>query len=210
MKDPYVIVREDLHRRYEQYFDAEAIDGVLDRVIAEAEATAKIKTFLPVLVERTAAEELEDMAVDINRDGDSRREILFVCEKNAGRSQLAANITHHLVGDRVMVRSVGLNPTGGVDSQVLQVLQERGISTDHIYQKEIVPRTVHRSNVVVLMGVDEVPGIPAVRYVHWDIEDPAGQSIEKVREIADEVEKRILVLLEEIGKAPKEGASEVA
>lgn len=200
--DRYAIVREDLHRRYGQYFDGHVIDRVLDRYIADSEATAKIETFIPVLSERGAAEELEAMAVAIGRDGDSRREVMFVCEKNAGRSQLAASITYHLVKDRVFVRSMGLNPSGGVDPTVVEVLKERGISTSHMYQKEIVPRTVHRSNVVVLMGVDEIPGVPAVRYEYWDIEDPVGQPIEKVREIADDVEARIRTLLDQIGKPP--------
>ena len=127
--------------------------------------------------------------------------MLFVCERNAGRSQLASAITAHAVGDRVFVRSVGLNPVGGIDPQVLEVLQERGIATGHLYQKEIVPRTVHRANVVVLMGVDEVPGIPGDRIERWDIADPAGPPIEQVREIADDIARHVKELLVELGKA---------
>jgi len=127
--------------------------------------------------------------------------VLFVCERNAGRSQLASAITSQAVGDRVFVRSVGLNPTGGIQPEVLQVLEERGIPYAHLYQKEIVPRTVHRANVVVLMGVDEIPGIPGDRVERWDIADPAGQPVEKVREIADDIEAHVKELLVELGKA---------
>ena len=199
--DRYAIVREDLHRRYGQYFYARTIDELLDATIAEAEAKAKIDTFLPITVEREVSEILEERAEAKGRSGTARPEVLFVCERNAGRSQLASAITAHAVGDRVFVRSVGLNPVGGIDPQVLEVLQERGIATGHLYQKEIVPRTVHRANVVVLMGVDEVPGIPGDRIERWDIADPAGQPIEKVREIADDIERHVKELLVELGKA---------
>lgn len=200
IRDRFAIVREDMHRRYGQYFYADTIDALLDEKIAQAKATAKIETFLPATVEREVSSELEQRAEAAGRSGTARPEILFVCERNAGRSQLASAITHQAVGDRVFVRSVGLNPSGGVDPQVIEVLEERGVPTGHMYQKEIVPRTVHRASVVVLMGVDEIPGIPGDRVVRWDIADPAGQPIEKVREIADDVEAHVKNLLDELGK----------
>ncbi|GAB3695705.1 low molecular weight phosphatase family protein [Corynebacterium nasicanis] len=199
--DRYAIVREDLHRRYGQYFYARTIDELLDAAITSAEATAKVDTFLPVTVEREVSEILEERAEAKGRSGTPRPEVLFVCERNAGRSQLASAIMAQAVGDRVYVRSVGLNPVGGIDPQVIEVLEERGIPTGHLYQKEIVPRTVHRANVVVLLGVDEVPGIPADRVERWDIADPAGQPLEKVREIADAIEVQVKELLVELGKA---------
>ncbi len=199
--DRFAIVREDLHRRYGQYFYARTIDELLDEKIAEARAHATVETFLPVTVEREVSEILEERAGAKGRSGTARPEVLFVCERNAGRSQLASAITSQAVGDRVFVRSVGLNPSGGIQPEVLRVLEERGIPSAHLYQKEIVPRTVHRANVVVLMGVDDVPGIPGDRVERWDIVDPAGQPVEKVREIADDVEVHVKRLLMELGKA---------
>lgn len=199
--DRFAIVREDLHRRYGQYFYARTIDDLLDEKIAEARSHATVETFLPVTVEREVSEILEERAEAQGRSGTARPEVLFVCERNAGRSQLASAITSQAVGDRVFVRSVGLNPSGGIQPEVIQVLEERGIPTAHLYQKEIVPRTVHRANVVVLMGVDEIPGIPGDRVERWDIADPAGQPVEKVRAIADDIEAHVKELLVELGKA---------
>ncbi|AGF73627.1 low molecular weight phosphatase family protein [Corynebacterium halotolerans] len=197
--DRFVIVREDLHRRYGQAFDAQTIDGVLDKTIAERNESSRMQTYMPVFVEREASERLCALAAERDLRHLRRQEILYVDERNAGRSQLAAAITLWLAGESVVFRSVGLNPVGGIDPNVLKVLGERGIRHDMLYQKEIVPRTVHRSDIVVLMGVDSIPGIPGDRYIHWDIDDPAGQPIEKVREIADQVEAHVRPLLEELG-----------
>ncbi|MCS5480520.1 protein tyrosine phosphatase [Corynebacterium sp. YIM 101645] len=196
--DRFAIVREDMHRRYGQYFDPDTIDDLVDRTIEEVSARARIKTYLPVLVEREVSEILEHIAAADDPDVESRREVLYVCQRNAGRSQLAACITRHLVGDRLFVRSIGLEPEEGVDPNVLAVLEERGISTEYIYKATIIPRTVHRADVVVLMGVHEIPAVPGHRYVYWNIDDPAGRPIERVRKIADEVEKQVRELLHEM------------
>jgi arsenate reductase (thioredoxin) len=193
--DRFAIVREDMHRRYGQHFDPDTIDDLVDRTIEEISARARIKTYLPVLVEREVSEVLEQIASADDPHAESRREVLYVCQRNAGRSQLAACITRHLVGDRLFVRSIGLEPEDGVDPNVLAVLEERGISTEYIYKATIVPRTVHRADVVVLMGVHEIPAVPGHRYVHWNIDDPAGRPIERVRRIADDVERHVRELL---------------
>ena len=198
----FEIVREDMHRRYGSLHSADHIDALVDATIAERTAAAKVETFLPVIVERIVSETLEEQATAAGaKDPRARREVLYVCERNAGRSQLASAITSWIVGGKLFVRSVGLNPVGGINPTVLEVLAERGIPADHLYQKEIVARTVHRSDVVVLMGVDKRPDIPGDRYVEWDIADPEGASIEQVRTIADDVERHVKELLVELGKA---------
>lgn len=193
------IVREDLHRRYDHMASPAVVDRVLDETIDEKVQGARIGGFLTIMVEREATARLEEEAGEEGRRQGRRKELLFVCRRNAGRSQLASAITRWLVGDRIMVRSVGVAEAEGVDATVLQVLRERGISTRELYQKTIIPRTVHSSDVVVLMGVDEVPGIPGQRYVRWDIDDPEGEPVERVRFIADEVERHVRGLLGELG-----------
>ena len=196
----FEIVREDMHRRYGSLHSADHIDALVDATIAERTAAAKVETFLPVIVERIVSETLEEQATAAGaKDPRARREVLYVCERNAGRSQLASAITSWIVGDKLFVRSVGLNPVGGINPTVLEVLAERGIPTSHLYKKEIVARTVHRSDVVVLMGVDQRPDIPGDRYVEWDIADPEGASIEQVRTIADDVERHVRALLADMG-----------
>ncbi|MCQ9342638.1 arsenate-mycothiol transferase ArsC [Corynebacterium kozikiae] len=197
MIDKFAIVREDLHRRYGHLFDAATIDAEVDGAI-DKHRDARIADFVPVLVERDASESLQLRADEQGKASDTRKEILFVCEHNAGRSQLAAALTRHLAGEKVVYRSVGLNPEGGINPTVIEVLRERNIDHEHLYQKGIVPRVVHASDVVVLMGVDEVPGVPGQRLVRWDIADPAQQPLETVREIADQVEQKVRELLTEL------------
>lgn len=197
MIDKFEVVREDLHRRYDNSCGADVVDHIVNEEIAHHE-NAKIAAFVPVMVERDSSDRLAEIAENAGFDR-PRQEILFVCERNAGRSQLVAAITHHLVGEDVFVRSVGLHPTGGINPQVLEVLDERGIARDGLYQKSIVPRVVHTADVVVLMGVDEIPGIPANRVVRWDIDDPEGKDKETVGYIADDVEMHIKKLLIEMG-----------
>ncbi|MBV7296176.1 low molecular weight phosphatase family protein [Corynebacterium sp. TAE3-ERU12] len=192
------IVREDLHRRFGQALPAADIDQILDDTIAAETASARVTSYLPVMIERAAAEAIKDEATSRGEFAGARKEILYVCERNAGRSQLADAITHHLVGDAVVVRSVGLEPADEINPTVIEVLKERGIATDGLFQTTIVPRVVHRSDIVVLMGVDEIPGVPGVRYAHWDVKDPEGASIEEVRAIADEIETQVRGLIAEM------------
>ncbi|RAV32652.1 low molecular weight phosphatase family protein [Corynebacterium heidelbergense] len=192
-------IRRDLHRRYGAQLDEGSIDDILDKTIAEQTATARITTFLPVIVEREAANNIERHIEQAGIHVDPRQEILYVCEHNAGRSQLAASITHHLAHDDVVVRSVGLKTEEQIYPQVIEVLDEAGLPTDVLYQKQLVPRTVHRANVVVLLGVQDVPGVPADRYVRWDIPDPKGKTAEQVRAIRDDLESKIRALLQGMG-----------
>lgn len=206
----FEIVREDLHRRYDALHPAEHVDRVLDDVIAERTASAKVATFLPVLVEREASELLEEQAEAQGLPAISRREVLYVDERNAGRSQIASAITSWLAGDQLFVRSVGLNPVGGINETALRVLAERGVPTDHLYQKEIVARTVHRADVVVLLGVDQTPDIPGDRYVSWDIADSEGVSRAEMHAICDDIEQHIRGLLEELDISPANRGTEEA
>ena len=90
----FEIVREDMHRRYGSLHSADHIDALVDATIAERTAAAKVETFLPVIVERIVSETLEEQATAAGaKDPRARREVLYVCERNAGRSQLASAIT---------------------------------------------------------------------------------------------------------------------
>lgn len=198
--DRYNIVRRDLHRAYGNQLAAQVIDEVLDTNIARAEESATVKDFLPVTVGRATVEDLADMVAD-GHGGTlkERPEVLFVSAHNAGRAQLAAAITHALAGDRVHVRSVGLDGGTTADPQVVTILQERGYPLEGLYQVGINPRTVHLSDVIVLIGVTETPNVPGKRYLHWPIDDPVGASQDRARAIADDVEDHVRELLAELG-----------
>ena len=207
-------VRRDLHRRFGHLLTEEAIDEVLAHEITTQVASAKIKTFLPTLVERETVAKLEESITAAGGDATARQEILFVCRRDAGRSQLASSITKFHAGEGVIVRTVGLKATEhgantgaeGVEfeahrqevyPEVIAALEEKGYPT-HFEQMNLVPRTVHRSDVIVLLGVQDIPGVPGKRYENWDIADPKGKSLEEVRAIRDQLEEKILQLLKEM------------
>lgn len=198
-RDRYRIVREDLHRAYDGQLPAELIDQTLDGVIAEAEDTATVTVFLPVTVSRTTVERLEALATTRKGGLRPRPEVLFVSGHNAGRSQYAAAYARHLAGDRLVIRAVGLEGNEEPLDSVLAVLRERGISEEGLYHRDITARTVHRSDVIVLLGVEETPSLPGDRYEHWPVADPNGRSATKVRDIADNIERRVRGLLAELG-----------
>ncbi len=187
------IVREDLHRRYDSVCAPERIDEVLDAVIAENQ-DAKVPDFLPIIVEREASERLE--ADSEGKPIEARREVLFVDQRNTGRSQIASALLRHHNGEGIFSRSVGLAPEGeGIDPQVLAALKERGIETRYLYQKQLVARTVHRSDVIVLLGVADRPHLPGHRYESWDIADPEGKSAEEIHAIIDDLDAHIQKLI---------------
>ncbi len=198
--DRYAAVRRDLHRAYDDQLSPQVIDEVLDTNIARAEEHATVKDFLPVTVGRATVEDLADMAAD-GYGGvlKERPEVLFVSAHNAGRAQLAAAIAKQLAGDNLVVRSVGLDGGTTPAPEVVTVLEERGVPLEGLYLEGINPRTVHLSDVIVLIGVTETPNVPGKRYVHWPIDDPVGASPDKVRAIADDVEDRVRDLLVVLG-----------
>ncbi|SEQ69325.1 arsenate reductase ArsC [Lentzea albida] len=130
----------------------------------------------------------------------SRPSVLFVCVHNAGRSQMAAAFLTHLAGDRVEVRSAGSAPAGAVNPSVVAAMEEVGIDISRETPKVLTTDAVRASDVVITMGCgDACPFFPGKRYLDWTLEDPAGQGVEAVRPIRDEIERRVRGLIEEIG-----------
>jgi protein-tyrosine-phosphatase len=127
-------------------------------------------------------------------------EVLFVCVHNAGRSQMAAGLLRHLGGDGVVVRSAGSAPADSINAAVVEVMAERGIDVTDQVPTKVTTEQVQASDVVVTMGCgDACPWFPGKRYLDWQLEDPAGQGADAVRPIRDEIERRVRVLLDELG-----------
>ncbi|WP_436790419.1 arsenate reductase ArsC [Yinghuangia sp. YIM S10712] len=125
--------------------------------------------------------------------------VLFVCVHNAGRSQMAAGFLRHLAGDRVQVLSAGSIPGDRVNPVAVEAMKEVGIDIADQTPKVLTTEAVHASDVVITMGCgDACPIFPGKRYLDWALDDPAGQGIEAVRPIRDEIEKRIKVLISEL------------
>ncbi|MEV7200109.1 arsenate reductase ArsC [Streptomyces griseoluteus] len=128
--------------------------------------------------------------------------VLFVCVHNAGRSQMAAAFLTHFAGDRVQVRSAGSAPADTVNPAVVEAMAEAGIDITAEVPKVLTVEAVQASDVVITMGCgDTCPVFPGKRYLDWELPDPAGQGVEAVRPIRDEIEKRIRGLVDEIAPA---------
>ena len=126
--------------------------------------------------------------------------VLFVCVHNAGRSQMAAAFLSALSGGAVEVRSAGSAPAAQVNPVAVAAMAEVGIDIAAERPKVLTPDAVRTSDVVVTMGCgDACPFFPGVRYEDWVLDDPAGQGIEAVRPIRDEIRGRVVSLLDSLG-----------
>ena len=126
--------------------------------------------------------------------------VLFVCVHNAGRSQMAAALLERAAGGRIAVRSAGSAPAETINPAVREAMAEIGVDLGGARPKLLRDGAVLAADVVVTMGCgDACPFYPGKRYEDWVLEDPAGQGIESVRPIRDEIRGRILTLLDELG-----------
>ena len=125
--------------------------------------------------------------------------VLFVCVHNAGRSQMAAGFLNTLGAGRVEVLSAGSAPKDSINPIAVQAMQEIGIDISNNVPKVLTPEAVQESDAVITMGCgDACPFYPGKRYEDWVLNDPAGQGIESVRIIRDDIKKRVEQLLSEL------------
>lgn len=130
---------------------------------------------------------------------ENKKTILFVCVHNAGRSQMAAGFMRTLGGDRVEVLSAGSAPKDSINPIAVEAMAELGINIADQQPKILTLESVQASDVVITMGCgDACPYYPGKRYEDWVLDDPAGQGIEPVRVIRDEIKGRIEALLAEL------------
>ena len=128
--------------------------------------------------------------------------VLFVCVHNAGRSQMAAGWLRHLAGDQVVVRSAGSAPAEQINPIAVEAMREVGIDITGNIPTLLEYDTAYASDVIVTMGCgDACPVFPGKRYEDWKLDDPAGQGIEAVRPIRDEIRARVARLVDELAPA---------
>ena len=126
--------------------------------------------------------------------------VLFACVHNSGRSVAARVLTEHYAAGAVDARSAGSQPKGSVNPVVAQVLAERGLSTEAETGTTLSTETVQGADVVITMGCGEsCPFVPGKRYEDWPVDDPAGQDLQAVRRIVEDVDGRVRALLGELG-----------
>ena len=125
--------------------------------------------------------------------------VLFVCVHNAGRSQMAAALLQHHSMGRIHVRSAGSAPADQINPVAVQAVREWGIDIAQLVPKKLDLSVVERSDVVITMGCgDACPVFPGVRYEDWVLEDPAGQTIETVRQVRNQIDRRVRALVSEL------------
>jgi len=138
---------------------------------------------------------------------DGRPVVLFVCVHNAGRSLAAKVLLDHYAAGRVEVTSAGSEPGNDLNPAVVEVLRERGLDPIREFPKALDEEYVRAADVVVTMGCgDTCPFFPGKRYLDWQLDDPAGQPIEVVRPIVDEIDTRVRALLRELDGSNTEEA----
>lgn len=134
---------------------------------------------------------------------DNAPSVLFVCVHNAGRSQMAAALLTHLAGDRIEVRSAGTDPAGQINPVAVAAMAELGIDITAATPKVLTGQAVQSSDVVITMGCgDTCPFFPGVAYRDWKLDDPAGQPLDAVRRIRDDIAARVRALIGELLPQP--------
>jgi protein-tyrosine-phosphatase len=180
-------------------FGPETIERFLHTSLDQFATRATILQFLPLMAERFARQRLQALAKVEGLHDDGKPTVLFLCVHNAGRSQMAMGFFQHLAGDRAVAWSGGSEPGIAVNPAAVAAMAERGIDISKEFPKPWTDETVRAADVVITMGCgDACPIFPGKRYEEWILEDPAGQGIEAVRAIRDEIERHVRALLDEL------------
>jgi arsenate reductase len=174
----------------------------IERYIAESVdllGASRVNAFVPLLAHRFARERLKALAQAEGMLVKEQPEVLFVCVHNAGRSQMAAGLVKLRSGGRIHVRSAGSAPAGEINPAVVEAMEELGIDMGEEFPKPLTDEVVRAADVVITMGCgDACPIYPGKRYQDWVLDDPAGQDLETVRTIRDELDARVEKLIAEL------------
>lgn len=190
----------DLARDFGDRIGVELIEQVVADAYDRLATKATNTQFLGTLAERHARKRLRALSRLDGAPADDKPAVLFLCVHNAGRSQMALGWLEHLGEDRVVGYSGGSAPADEVNPAATEAMAEVGIDITGEYPKPWTDDVVRAADVIVLMGCgDRCPVYPGKRYVDWVLDDPAGQTLEAVRPIRDEIRRRVEQLLVELG-----------
>jgi arsenate reductase (thioredoxin) len=198
---PHILTRsaQRLEREFEGVFAVETIARFMSEARSELETRATVSNWVPILVERFTRDRLKALTRLAGQAATDRPAVLFLCVHNAGRSQMAAGWMRRLAGDRVDVFSGGSEPGSEVNPMAVAVMAEVGIDIAAEFPKPWSDEEVRAADVVVTMGCgDECPYIPGRRYLDWDLPSPEGRPLEEVRGTREEIERRVVELVDEL------------
>ncbi len=180
-------------------FGQETIERFLYTSYDQFAGTATVADYLPLMAERFARQRLRALAKVEGLHDDGKPTVLFLCVHNAGRSQMAMGFFQHLSGDQAVAWSGGSEPGSEVNPAAIVAMAERGIDISSEFPKPWTDEVVRAADVVITMGCgDACPVFPGKRYEDWVLDDPAGQDLEDVRPIRDEIERRVRTLLDDL------------
>ncbi|MBB3157347.1 protein-tyrosine-phosphatase [Microbacterium proteolyticum] len=198
---------DELSHRFTGIFATETVERYVLESYTGLLRTSKVKAHLAGQTARFATDRLTALAQAKGEYAHDVPEVLFVCEQNAGRSQMAAVITAALSGGRVHVRSAGSMPAAELNPSVVEAITELGLDVGEAFPKPLTDDVVQAADIVVTMGCgDACPIYPGKTYQDWDLTDPAGLPLEDVRVIRDQITAKVEAMLASLGVAP-EGAS---
>jgi arsenate reductase (thioredoxin) len=181
-------------------FGTETIERFLHTSYDQFASASRLPNFLPLLAERFARQRLQALALVEGRSTDDRPVVLFLCTHNAGRSQMALGFFAHLAGDAAVAWSGGSEPGNEINPAAVAAMAERGIDISGEYPKPWTDEIARAADVIVTMGCgDACPIFPGKRYEDWTLDDPAGKTLDEVRPIRDEIERRVRNLLDQLG-----------
>ena len=192
-----------LQRSFADMFGVETIERFLHSSYDEFAGRAVILNYLPLLAERFARQRLDAVAKVEGKAGTGVPTVLFLCTHNAGRSQMAMGFFTHLADGRAIAWSGGSEPGSRVNPAAVAAMAEVGIDISGEYPKPWTDEVVRAADAVITMGCgDACPVFPGRRYEEWVLTDPDGLDTGSVRPIRDEIERRVRVLLDELGVTP--------
>jgi arsenate reductase (thioredoxin) len=188
-----------LQAEFDGIFGTETIERYLHSSYDQFATHSTVPNFLPLLAERFARQRLHALARVEGHHDDGRPIVLFLCVHNAGRSQMALGFLQHLAGDRAVAWSGGTEPGHEINPAAIAAMRERGIDITAEFPKPWTEEVVRAADVVITMGCgDACPLYPGKRYLDWELDDPAGKTVDDVRPIRDEIERRVRHLLDEL------------
>ena len=188
-----------LQGEFDGTFGVDTIERFLNSSYDQFAGRATIPNFLPLLAERFARQRLHALGRVEGKISDGKPTVLFLCTHNAGRSQMALGFFGHLAGDRAVAWSGGSEPGHEINPAAVAAMAEVGIDITGEFPKPWTDEIVQAADVVITMGCgDACPIFPGKRYVNWELADPAGQSVDAVRPIRDEIEERVRRLLDDL------------
>ncbi|CAN5526376.1 arsenate reductase ArsC [soil metagenome] len=190
-----------LRGQFEGVLNTETIERFVADSVERLATGASTTAWVPLLAERFARDRLRALVrLDAIDQTALNPSVLFLCVHNAGRSQMAAGWMRRLAGDRVDVYSGGSEPAESVNQAAVAAMAEVGIDIGGELPQPWSDEIVRAADVVVTMGCgDACPVFPGKRYLDWELDDPAGRSVEEVRPIRDDIERRVRLLLADLG-----------